>query len=76
MQKEITIDGYTFKYNKENNCYECRGEVCYDHEHDEVPEKGLWEAGIKLEKQLTMFQGYDCELEHSEKGWIEVNIYN
>ncbi len=69
-----TIDGYTFEYNKEHNFYECRGEVCYDDEHDEVPEEGLWIAALKLNDILTN-QGFDCEVEHSEKGWVEVNIY-
>ena len=44
MSKRETIDGYTFKYDEENSMYECRGSVCYDDEHDEVPEEGLWPA--------------------------------
>jgi len=75
MNKEETIDGYTFEYNKENKFYECRGDVCYDDEHDEVPEEGLWNAACKLEQRLKN-QGIDAEIEHSEKGWVEVCIIN
>jgi hypothetical protein len=73
MSKDEIIDGYTFKYNSENKFYECRGDVCYDDEHDEVPEKGLWDAAHKLEHKLKN-QGIDCDVEHSEKGWVEVCI--
>ncbi len=40
MKSKETIDGYTFEYNEEHKFYECRGEVCYDDEHDEMPEEG------------------------------------
>ena len=73
MDRQIRIDGYTFKYNKEHSMYECRGRVCYDDEHDEVPEEGLWKAAFKLVQKLNN-QGIDCEREHSEKGWVEVCI--
>ena len=73
MQGNITIDGYTFKYDKDNFMYECRGRVCYDDEHDEVPEENLWKAALKLVQKLNN-QGVDCEREHSEKGWVEVCI--
>ena len=75
MNKKETIDGYTFEYNKEYNFYECRGNICYDDEHDEVPEEGLWNAACKLEQRLKN-QGLDAEAEHSEKGWVEVFIIN
>ncbi len=71
MQNTIRIDGYTFEYSKENALYECRGRVCYDDEHDEVPEQGLWKAALTLQEKLRE-QGYDAEREHSEKGWVEV----
>ena len=57
----------------EHNFYECRGDICYDDEHDEVPEEGLWNAACKLEQRLKN-QGIDAEVEHSEKGWVEVCI--
>ena len=75
MSKKETIDGYTFEYNKENKFYECRGDVCYDDEHDEVPEEGLYNAACKLEQRLKN-QGINAEIEHSEKGWVEVCIIN
>jgi hypothetical protein len=53
--------------------YECRGDICHDDEHDEVPEEGLWQAALKLEKLLSD-DGFDADASHSEKGWVEVNI--
>ena len=73
MSKEEMIDGYTFKYNEEHKFYECREEVCYDEDHDEASEEGLWTAGCKLEQKLKN-QGIDAEVEYSEKGWVEVCI--
>ena len=73
MSKEETIDGYTFEYNSENNFYECRGAICYDDEHDETPEPGLWEAAHKLSIKLKN-KVIDSEVEHSEKGGVEVCI--
>tara|TARA_R110002020_G_scaffold36503_5_gene109808 strand:+ start:12020 stop:12247 length:228 start_codon:yes stop_codon:yes gene_type:complete len=75
MTKKETIDGYTFEYDSENKQYECRGDVCYDDEHDEVPEEGLWKAACKLHQKLKN-QGVDSEIDHSEKGWVEVFICN
>lgn len=73
MNKRETIDGYTFMYDSESKFYECRGDVCYDDEHDEVPEEGLWNAACKLEKMLKN-RGIDAQAEHSEKGWVEVYV--
>ena len=73
MNKRETIDGYTFEYDSENKFYECRGDVCYDDEHDEVPEERLWSAACKLEERLKN-RGIDAQAEHSEKGWVEVYI--
>lgn len=74
MNERETIDGYTFKYDEENSMYECRGRVCYDDEHDEVPEENLWKAALKLEQKLKN-QGLEAEANHSEKGWVEVTVY-
>jgi len=74
MTRIETIDGYTFKYSKEHGMYECRGDICYDDEHDEVPEEELWNAALKLKSNLKA-QGLNAEVEYSEKGWVEVNIY-
>jgi len=73
MESRIKIDGYTFKYDKENEMYECRGEVCYDDDHDEVPEDGLWNAAVKLEERLNK-EGHNASVDHSEKGWVEVSL--
>ncbi len=74
MNERETIDGYAFKYDKENSMYECRGRVCYDDDHDEVPEEKLWNAALKLEQKLKN-QGLEAEADHSEKGWVEVTVY-
>jgi hypothetical protein len=42
-----TINGWYFKYDKENTMYECRGEVMYDDEHDEMPEPKSVESSVK-----------------------------
>lgn len=47
----------------------------YDDEHDEIPEPSLWRAALELEKQLTE-EGFRCDANHSEKGWVEVTIFN
>ena len=52
---------------------ECRGDVCYDDEHDQVPEDSLWQAGQKFVKELED-DGYEATLTHSEKGWVEVRV--
>ena len=74
QQLRRVIDGYEFIWNENNQFYECRGDICYDDEHDEIPEPGLWKAALKLEQELKD-DGYVAEAEHSEKGWVEVNIY-
>jgi hypothetical protein len=73
MEKYRRIDGYRFEYDTDNDMYECRGAVCYDDYHDEVPEEGLWVAGCKLEKKLIE-EGHNAQVEQSEKGWVEVAI--
>tara|TARA_R100000541_G_C1885264_1_gene82859 strand:+ start:241 stop:489 length:249 start_codon:yes stop_codon:yes gene_type:complete len=71
--KRRKIDGFTFNYDKGNHCYEARGRQCWDDEHDEIPEPKLWDAALKLEKELKE-EGHKAEADHSEKGWVEVNI--
>jgi hypothetical protein len=73
MKDNITVGDYTFKYNNENNFYECRGMICYDNEHDEMPEPRLWQAAHKLQKQLQD-EGISSSVEYSEKGWVEVYL--
>jgi hypothetical protein len=78
MKQETTVNGWDFEYvenDYNDRFYQCRGEVMYDDEHDEMPEPGLWDAAIKLEDELTK-AGVKCEANHSEKGWVEVTILN
>ncbi len=72
--KNRTINGWHFKYDKNNKMFECRGTVMYDDEHDEMPEPSLWRAAEKLEHYL-LEEGHKAEASHSEKGWVEVSIY-
>ena len=74
------VNGYTFKYDEDNNMYECRGEVYYDDEHDPMPEPGLWRAAGLLCQKLGNGEchphpkGTIAQPEYSEKGWVEVVI--
>ena len=75
MEKFRTINGYRFEYNQEYNFYECRGDVCYDDEHDETPEPELWNAADELVEILKGIGFKDAERDYSEKGWVEVSIF-
>lgn len=71
LQRKRTIGGFTFEL--KDNCYECRGAMYYDDEHDQVPEPKLQEAAKKL-KQSLVEDGYIVDIEYGEKGWIEVYL--
>ena len=47
----------------------------YDDDHDQMPEPSLWDAAVKLGTILTK-DGLDVDVNHSEKGWVEVTINN
>jgi hypothetical protein len=78
MKDNIRVNGWDFEYISQDGgndqFYQCRGEVMYDDEHDQIPEPALWDAALKLEKELTE-EGYRCDANHSEKGWVEVSIF-
>ncbi len=78
MRDNIRVNGWDFEYVSQDGgndqFYQCRGEVMYDDEHDQIPEPALWDAALKLEKELTE-EGYRCDANHSEKGWVEVSIF-
>jgi len=75
----IAVNGWNFEkvvQDDENDVfYQCRGEVMYDDEHDQMPEPSLWDAAVKLGTILTK-DGLDVDVNHSEKGWVEVTINN
>ena len=74
MEQSITINEFCFELDEENSFYQCRGEVMYDDEHDEMPEPELWSAAKELATILKS-EGYNnVEVDHSEKGWVEVTI--
>jgi hypothetical protein len=78
MKENVRVNGWDFEYVSQDDgndqFYQCRGEVMYDDEHDQIPEPSLWNAALKLEKELTE-EGYRCDANHSEKGWVEVSIF-
>ncbi len=73
----IAVSGWNFELVVQNDgddvFYQCRGEVMYDEEHDQMPEPALWSAAVKLGEILTK-DGLDVDVNHSEKGWVEVTI--
>jgi len=79
MKDNIRVNGWDFEYVSQDDgndqFYQCRGELMYDDEHDQIPEPALWNAALKLEEQITE-EGYRCDANHSEQGRVEVTIYN
>jgi len=72
MEKSININGFFFENDEENKMYECRGEVCYDDENDEIPDPELWEAAKTLATTLKDEGHKNAQPSYSEKGWVEV----
>ena len=77
MRNNRRVDGYDFEFVSQDQgndeFYQCRGEVMYDDDHDEMPEPELWDAALKLERKLTA-DGENACASHSEKGWVEVQL--
>tara|TARA_R110000868_G_scaffold5681_4_gene33598 strand:+ start:321 stop:551 length:231 start_codon:yes stop_codon:yes gene_type:complete len=71
LQRKRTIGGFTFELS--DNCYECRGAMYYDDEHDQVPEPSLQAAATILQTSLKE-DGITTQIEWGEKGWIEIYI--
>jgi len=78
LKQDTRVNGWDFEYvenDYDDIFFQCRGDVLYDDDHDEMPEPSLWRAAQELEKQLED-KGIKCEANHSEKGWVEVTIFN
>ena len=76
MERVRVVQGYEFEFvdqGSDDRFYQCRGDIYYDDEHDQIPEPGLWKAALELEQQLKD-DGYIADVNHSEKGWVEVTI--
>lgn len=76
MERVRVVQGYEFEFvdqGSDDRFYQCRGDIYYDDEHDQIPEPGLWKAALELEQQLKD-DGYIADANHSEKGWVEVTI--
>ena len=71
--RDRRILGWSFEWREERNQYECRGEVCYDEEHDEIPDPSLWYAAGELANELRS-EGINARPTWSEKGWVEVDV--
>jgi len=75
--KNRSINGWDFEFvsqdNGDDQFYQCRGEVMYDDDHDQVPEQSLWLAACKLE-DILLKEGFRANADHSEKGWVEVTL--
>ena len=69
----VTIGRFDFEWDESEQIFECRGEIMYDDEHDEIPEPALWEAAGTLRDNLRK-KGLNALRSHSEKGWVEVVI--
>ena len=78
LKQDTRVNGWDFEYvenDYDDIFFQCRGDVLYDDDHDEMPEPSLWRAAQELEKQLED-KGIKGEANHSEKGWVEVTIFN
>ena len=72
LKQKRTFNGHTFELDTDS-CYECRGGMYHDDEHDQVPEPSLQKAADQLQASLKS-EGISSEIEFGEKGWIEVHI--
>ena len=65
-----TVNGWRFELVVQDGgddvFYQCRGEVMYDDEHDEMPEPSLWDAAVKLGDILTK-DGLDVDVNREAK---------
>lgn len=73
LQDYIWVSGFKFELKLKHSCYDCRGEILYDNEHDQIPEPALWAAAHEL-ASILLNNGIYTEVSHSEKGWVEVVI--
>ena len=73
MKDYRRVGRWEFKWNENTNQYECRGSVCYDDEHDEIPDPSLWKAAKELANELKS-EGINASPTWSEKGWVEVDV--
>tara|TARA_R110001632_G_scaffold23845_3_gene67248 strand:+ start:3784 stop:4077 length:294 start_codon:yes stop_codon:yes gene_type:complete len=77
MEYNVRVNGWDFEFvsqdEGQDEFYQCRGEVMYDDEHDQIPEPSLWQAALKLESML-IDKGVKANADHSEKGWVEVTL--
>lgn len=73
MKDYRKVLGWSFEWREEHSQYQCRGEVMYDNEHDEMPEPSLLQAAYDLAEELKS-EGIDAQATWSEKGWVEVIV--
>jgi hypothetical protein len=73
LERFRPVSNFTFKMVEGR--YECRGDIYYDDEHDQVPEPSLQTAALKLREQLKS-EGHEFEIVFGDKGWIELYPQN
>lgn len=73
MRTTRRVNHWEFNWNEDCNCYEARGDMFYDEEHDEIPDPSLWDAAKKLAIELRS-EGIKAQPTWSEKGWVEVDV--
>jgi len=75
LDRKRTVNGWSFELNNQDpndEFYQCRGEIMYDDDHDQMPEPALWSAANKL-AGILCDEGMESWIAtHSEKGWVEV----
>ena len=77
LEDKMSTDKYEFEliYDGDDEYfYQWRGGVHYDDDHDEMPEPELWQAAEDL-AELLEDEGYTTSVDHSEKGWVEVEFF-
>ena len=71
-----TVNGWKFKLSENEDgsvSYECRGDTYIDDEGDEQVEPSLETAAFRLKNELSA-EGFNADIEWSEKGWIGVGV--
>ena len=56
MKQDTRINGWDFEYvenDHEDRFFQCRGDVMYDDDHDEMPEPGAGEASMLVPRSIV-----------------------
>lgn len=76
IPSEITLDGFTWKFQQGDDYYECRSlNYGFDCDGDLIIDPLLEKSAMALESKLRGL-GFETMRDSSEKGWMEVMITN